>query len=188
MWMKPQMHGELEGIKLERSLRLGFRASNNEAEYEALLAGLRVVKILGATEVEIYSDSRLVVSQVEGSLKVKDPRMVEFLRLVNFLRKSFDRVKVTQISRGKNSHADSLATLASSVEDSVPRIISMEEVDHPSIERLCCVVVASIPRLSWMDPITTFIIDGLLLSDQRKVDKVHRKSARFCLSEERNLY
>lgn len=136
MWMKPQMHGELEGIKLERSFRLGFRASNNEAEYETLLAGLRVVKIL-----------------------------VEYLRLVNFLRKSFDRVKVTQISRGQNSHADSLATLASFVEDSIPWIIPMEEVDPPSIERLCYVAAASILGLSWMDPITTFIMDGLLLSN-----------------------
>ena len=134
MWMKPQMHGELEGIKLERSFRLGFRASNNEAEYETLLAGLRVVKIL-----------------------------VEYLRLVNFLRKSFDRVKVTQISRGQNSHADSLATLASFVEDSIPWIIPMEEVDPPSIERPCYVAATSILGSSWMDPITTFIMDGLLL-------------------------
>ena len=53
-----------EGIKPEHSFRLGFRASNNEAKYEALLAGLRVALDLGAREVEVYSDSRLVVNQV----------------------------------------------------------------------------------------------------------------------------
>ena len=53
-----------EGIKLEHSFRLGFKASNNEVEYKALLAELRVVSDLGAKEVEIYSDSRLVVNQV----------------------------------------------------------------------------------------------------------------------------
>jgi len=51
-----------EGIKLEHSFRLGFRASNNEAEYEALLSGLRVVLDLGAREVEVCLDSRLVVN------------------------------------------------------------------------------------------------------------------------------
>ena len=51
-----------KGIKLENSFRLGFKASNNEAEYEALLAGLRVVSDLGAKEVEIDSDSQLVVN------------------------------------------------------------------------------------------------------------------------------
>ena len=53
-----------EGIRLEHSFRLGFKASTNEAEYEALLAGLRIVLGMGAWDVEIYSDSWLVVSQV----------------------------------------------------------------------------------------------------------------------------
>ena len=51
-----------EGIKLEHSFRLGFKASNNEAEYEALLARLTVVSDLSAKDVEVYSDSRLVVN------------------------------------------------------------------------------------------------------------------------------
>ena len=53
-----------EGIKLEHSFRLDFKASNNEVEYEALLAGLRVVLDLGTKEVEVYLDSWLVVNQV----------------------------------------------------------------------------------------------------------------------------
>ena len=51
-----------EGIWLEHSFRLGFRASNNEPEYEALLAGLRTILGMGAQEVEAYLDSRLVVN------------------------------------------------------------------------------------------------------------------------------
>ena len=62
-----------KGIKLEHSFKLGFKASNNEAEYEALLAGLRAVLDIGAREVEIYSDSRLVVSQVQGNFEAWDP-------------------------------------------------------------------------------------------------------------------
>ena len=53
-----------EGIKLEHSFRLGFKASNNVAEYKALLVGLRVILDLSAKEVEVYLDSRLVVNQV----------------------------------------------------------------------------------------------------------------------------
>lgn len=62
-----------EGIWVKHSFRLGFKAFNNEAEYEALLAGLRVVLDLGAWEVKVYLDSRLVVNQVEGSIEAKDP-------------------------------------------------------------------------------------------------------------------
>ena len=53
-----------KGIRLEHSFRLGFRASNNEVEYEALLVGLRVVTGMGARDVEVYKDSQLVVNQV----------------------------------------------------------------------------------------------------------------------------
>lgn len=51
-----------KGVRLEHSLRQSFRASNNEAEFEALIAGLEVVKKLDAQAVEIFSDSRLVIS------------------------------------------------------------------------------------------------------------------------------
>ena len=54
----------LEGIRLEHYFRLEFRATNNEAEYETLLAGLRTVLGIGARDVEVNSNSRLVVSQV----------------------------------------------------------------------------------------------------------------------------
>ena len=53
-----------EGIRLEHSFRLGFRASNNEAKYEALLIGLKTVLGMGARDIEAYSDSQLVVNQV----------------------------------------------------------------------------------------------------------------------------
>lgn len=61
-----------KGIKLKHSFRLGFRASNNETKYKALLAELKAVLDLGAREVEVYSDSQLVVNQ--GSFEAKDPR------------------------------------------------------------------------------------------------------------------
>ena len=61
-----------EGIRLEHSFRLGFKTSNNEAEYEALLAGLRAILHLGAKDVEIYSNSRLVVYQIIGSFEARD--------------------------------------------------------------------------------------------------------------------
>ena len=72
-----------EGMRLEHSFRLGFKASNNEAESEALLAGLRAVLHLGAKDVEIYSDSRLVVYQITGDFEARDPRMKAYLSMAN---------------------------------------------------------------------------------------------------------
>ena len=122
-----------KGIKLEHSFRLGFRASNNEANYEALLAGLKVASDLGAREVEIYSNSRLVVNQVQGNFEAKDPRMVEYLQLVKKTIDHFLNVKVVQVAKGQNHHTDSLATLASSLTEEVPRLSKVELVAKLSI-------------------------------------------------------
>ena len=71
-----------EGIWLEHSFRLGFRASNNKAKYEALLARLKTVLGMGARDVKDYSDSRLVINQVHCSFEARDSRMKEYLRVV----------------------------------------------------------------------------------------------------------
>ena len=83
-----------KGVKLEHSLGLGFRASNNETKYEALIVGLKAAEKLEAKDVEIYLDSRLVVSQVDESFEAKDFRMVEYLKLVGQLMGKFQKVKV----------------------------------------------------------------------------------------------
>ena len=66
-------------ITIEKFLRLGFSATNNEAKYEALLVGMTMVHKLGGKVVEVFSDLRLVVGQVQGELKAKDPKMQEYL-------------------------------------------------------------------------------------------------------------
>jgi len=68
-----------ERITIEKSLRLGFSATNNEVEYEALLTGVAMVKKLGGKVVEISSDSRLVVGQVKGELEARDHKMQGYL-------------------------------------------------------------------------------------------------------------
>ena len=62
-------------ITIEKSLRLRFLATNNDAEYEALLIGMTMVQRIGKKAVEIFSDSRLVVGQVKGELEARDERM-----------------------------------------------------------------------------------------------------------------
>ena len=63
-----------EGMWLEHSFRLGFRASNNKVEYEALLAGLRAVMGIGARDIKVYLDSRLVLIKCRAILKPEIPK------------------------------------------------------------------------------------------------------------------
>ena len=71
-----------EKITIEKFLRLGFSATNNEAEYEALLMGIMMVQKMGGKMVKVYSNLRLVVGQVRGELEARDPRMQEYLSQV----------------------------------------------------------------------------------------------------------
>ena len=69
----------LEEVIIEKSLRLGFSATNNESEYEALLMRMSMVQKMGGKVVKLFSDSRLVVGQVRGELEARDPRMQGYL-------------------------------------------------------------------------------------------------------------
>ena len=68
-----------EKITIEKSLRLGFSATNNEAEYEALLMGMTMVQKMGGKAVKMFSNSRVIVSQVKGELEARYTRMQEYL-------------------------------------------------------------------------------------------------------------
>ena len=67
-----------EKLIIEKSLRLGFSATNNEAEYEALLEGLSMVHRMGGKSATMFSALRLVVGQVKGELEARDERMQRY--------------------------------------------------------------------------------------------------------------
>ena len=68
-----------EKVIIEKFLRLDFSATNNEAEYEALLIGMAMVQRMGEKSIKLFLDSRLVVGQVKGEFEAKDERMQWYL-------------------------------------------------------------------------------------------------------------
>nr|XP_023888564.1 uncharacterized protein LOC112000644 [Quercus suber] len=184
-----------EGIWLEHSFRLCFKASNNEAEYEAFLAGLRTVSSLGAQEVEVYSDLRLVVNQVQGSFEAQDSQMKAYLGRVKQAMSSFSTIKVFQVARTQNRHADSLSTLASSVAKEIHRLIKVELVSDPSVKvsngsESAGIEAAAVRTLgpSWMDPNIDVLAEDRLSSDEKEGSKLRRMAPWYWLSEDRTLY
>ena len=122
----------LERITIEKSLRLGFSTTNNEAKYEALLVGITMVQKLGGKVVEVFSDLRLVVSQVQGELEARDPKMQEYLSQVRHLQSRFESFNLSQVPISRNTHVDSLATLATSSTQSLPQVIFVEDLCKPT--------------------------------------------------------
>ena len=132
-----------EGIDIEYALRFGFRTSNNEAEYEAVIAGLNLAHSLEVDHLEVYSDSQLVVRQIEDTYEAKSGRMILYLRKVRDLLKKFMLVQVKHVPRAENSRADALAKLATAPQEDLGRSIPVEYLAEPSID-LCDVEVAPV--------------------------------------------
>ncbi|XP_076894778.1 uncharacterized protein LOC143547175 [Bidens hawaiensis] len=100
-----------EGTEFTCAIRLNFASTNNEAEYEALLAGLRVAQEKSVRRVRAHVDSLLVANQVSGDYEAKDHKMIEYLKKTKGLLKSFQEARVVHIPRVQNKKADALTTI-----------------------------------------------------------------------------
>lgn len=99
------------GVLQERGERIG-RATNNVAEYKALLLGIEMAGTLGASELELVGDSELVVKQVKGEYKVKDATMRELHAQVKAALNDFDSWSIRHVRREHNAEADRLVNEA----------------------------------------------------------------------------
>jgi ribonuclease HI len=103
-----------EGEELNGSFRLEFKTTNNEAEYEAVIAGLGLALELGAKFIEIQSDSQVIVGHIRGEFEANGERMRKYLAKVQTMKASFQKFSITKIPREDNEKADHLARIASS--------------------------------------------------------------------------
>ena len=85
---------------LKYGVQLQFPVTNNEAEYKAVLASLRVVRALGVKNVRLRFDSKLIVGQITNKYEAKEERMKKYLQLTSQLINEFDNVKLKLILRG----------------------------------------------------------------------------------------
>ncbi|KAK3012908.1 hypothetical protein RJ639_008411 [Escallonia herrerae] len=102
-----------EKFVIEYSLCFGFQASNNEAECEALLAGIRLAHSLRVDSLSVHSDSQLVVNHISREYNARDERMVQYLQAVKTQAVKFKNFVIRHIPRDQNPQADSLSHLTS---------------------------------------------------------------------------
>lgn len=111
---------------LKYGVQLKFLATNNKAEYEGILTGLRLRKALGAKNLLIQNDLKLVIGQIRGEYEAKEERMQKYLRLMKHLTREFDTVEFVQIPRSQNIGADEVSKLASSEKREISMDLEME--------------------------------------------------------------
>ena len=110
------IHTSPTGNTASRIVRCNFKATNSESDYEALITGLSLAHQLGAENIQVYSDSQLIINQAQGEYQAKDDNMIRYLAVAQRLIKKFKSCKLTQIPREQNSQADALANLRSTLD------------------------------------------------------------------------
>jgi ribonuclease HI/transposase InsO family protein len=171
-----------EGDVLTYAIRFGFKSSNNGAEYEALLAGLRLAKELGAKELVVHTDSLLVANQVGGDFHAKHEHMVLYLEQVKLLMAAFDKCQVVHITRSANRKADALSKLASVAFEHLAKNIRVELLEEPTVA-LKQVSEIQIKKENWMDPIVDYLRDGKLPSDNEKARQIRAHAMQYQMQD-----
>ncbi|XP_073025097.1 uncharacterized protein [Primulina eburnea] len=163
--------------KIKLALRIGSRVTNNEAEYEAVFAGLRAAREVGASRVIIYSDSQLATQQIKGAYEVKNKKMLKYLKLITAQASSFTDWSIEQIPREENTEADMLAKLAASLTEISTREVLCFTLLVSSIEE----ETPPIQKNSWMTPIVEYIKDDKLPGDRAQAIKIRTQVPKFAL-------
>ncbi|XP_071707177.1 uncharacterized protein [Rutidosis leptorrhynchoides] len=183
-----EMTGELEGagagVVLESpggeehtyALRFNFDVTNNEAEYEALLAGLNIARKMNITKLRAFTDSQLVANQFNGSFETHDSSMQKYLQLLKELAERFEHFELAQVPRSQNKKADALSKLAALTFSHFQKQVWVEEFPSKSIDNDLMVASVVEEQPNWMEPILQYIRSDILPSDKREAHLVRERA------------
>ncbi|KAL0445890.1 UNVERIFIED_CONTAM: hypothetical protein Slati_1716900 [Sesamum latifolium] len=165
-----------QGENLEFAVKFGFKASNNEAEYEALLAGMKIAHEAGARHFIAYSDSQLVVKQMERIYKAKEENMIQYLQQIAKLRTSFESFRIVQIPRKENVKVDCLSKLAFALEDCRTRHVTIQYLPKP----MTLLTIQAISSAEdWKTPVVKWLEEGRLPDDRSEATRLKARAVRF---------
>nr|GEV57150.1 reverse transcriptase domain-containing protein [Tanacetum cinerariifolium] len=176
-----------EGIEFSYALRFQFAASNNEAEYEALMAGLRIAVQMGVQNVHVSVDSKLVANQVLRTYVAKEENMIKYLDKVKSLVSGFTNFSISQVPRRKNKKADALSKIVSTSFVHLSKQVLVEILKDKSIKEKEVTTMIEDDGPTWMTPIVEYLKEGTLPSDRKEARKLRIKARQYELVE-RILY
>ncbi|GJS86690.1 reverse transcriptase domain-containing protein [Tanacetum coccineum] len=155
---------DLEGAEYSYALRLNF-ANSNDAEYEALLAGLRIAAKMKVEKMHAFVDLKLVASQVEGSYEAKSEKTKKYKERALEMIHSFNNFQISHISREDNKKADALSKLAAVQCEGLTKGVLIEELNERSVDMVEVNAIIKEATRTWMTPIQEYIKHGILPED-----------------------
>ncbi|XP_074346731.1 uncharacterized protein LOC141685537 [Apium graveolens] len=173
-----------DGFTIQTAISFGFSATNIQAEYEALIAGLRLAKTLRIQDLNIYSDSQIVVKQTNDEYIAKDLVLSKYQALVQSYLALISRSQVLQIYREDNLEVDTLSKLVQN-SSYLDCSVYFEELQNLIIESEEVMEIDNNPN--WMTPFINYLEKGELLEDKGKAQRLKAKASKF-FTEEGILY
>nr|XP_017246425.1 PREDICTED: uncharacterized protein LOC108218012 [Daucus carota subsp. sativus] len=170
-----------DGFIVEYAIKLDFPTTNNEAEYEALIAGLGLARTLRVKNLKVCGDSKLVVFQVNGEFEAREDTMLRYLRIVKTQMALFEECIVEYVPREENTKADALSQFASSDDEVGSGSVYYQVMRTPSIEAK---LVAPIDTgATWMDEIKLYLESGHLPPNADEARKLQVRALKYVLIE-----
>ncbi|GJW80955.1 reverse transcriptase domain-containing protein [Tanacetum coccineum] len=168
----------LEGVEFTYALRFEFNASSKEAEYETLMAGLRIAEQMGVQHLTTKLDSRLVANQINGTYDAKEQSMILYLEKAKTLISGFRKFSIEQVPRSENKKADALSKIASTSFAHSTKQVLVEVLKEKYIdEREILAVVEE--GYSWMTPLFEYLMDGTLPAKAKKARAIKIKARQY---------
>ncbi|XP_074327439.1 uncharacterized protein LOC141665356 [Apium graveolens] len=168
-----------KGFKICQAIRFDFSLMNNEAEYEALLAGMKLARSLEVKHLWAFSDSMLVVKHFSGEYEQRDPRTKAYATKVKDASLSFETFELSQIGRENNGRADALSRLASAETHNLTGSIYLTDAKMPSIEKKEYLEIRQ--GNDWMNPLRNFIEKGILPPDRSEALKINYRVSSYTI-------
>ncbi|XP_014506155.1 uncharacterized protein LOC106765899 [Vigna radiata var. radiata] len=144
-----------DGIVVEQALIFRFKASNNQAESEALIAGLELARDLGVKVLCCKMDSQLVAGHMNGTFQIKDDQLLKYFHRAKQLFAHFDSIEVNHIPRSENQRADRLSKLSTGKEKGQLSSLVRQIIFKPAVE--CLQVYSTAERDDWRREIVRLI-------------------------------
>lgn len=175
-----------EGDEMDYAIKLGFKASNNVAEYEALIHGLELARERGINNLQIFSDSRLVVQQVCDVFEARDERMIKYVQELRRRISSFPICNIVQVPREENVKTDFLARMGNSALKGQKRKINLIFSKRKLPAEKVAAIFQHGPREDWREEIIN-CLKGRVLASKREQAQIEAKS-RYILLKNDVLY
>ncbi|XP_010668304.3 uncharacterized protein LOC104885308 [Beta vulgaris subsp. vulgaris] len=170
-----------EGNIYQYAIKFAFSASNNEAEYEATIVGLRMCLAAGTKNVLFKTDSKLVNGQLKGEFEVREANMVKYVEKAKELIAQLNHFEVQAIPRAENTKADALSKLASSNSFSVERTVTIDIQKEKSITEYV-MIVNSVNQLGeWFSELVAYKLTGALTNDPSSAKNLRRQASWYII-------